>query len=201
MVVMDKAQLSEIRASLREAAEREARPRRTLVPAFAARPVSAPPTAEPSVPARRVGLTPRWFEDEAIRGLAGPAETGRSAFGQRTGIRPAPAPLLLPAPEPEPGPGPGPDLAPAATRWTTLLAQRPAAAPAETPYHPEDVSDTVAGEADRLYDAAGLNEPPRLAAVREEAVAPPRLHPEVELLAHLERVFVAERAGIEARRL
>jgi hypothetical protein len=194
---MDKAQLSEIRARLREAAEREARPRRPLVPALAARPLAATPPPEPAVPARRVGLTPSWTEDEAIRGLAGPAETGRSAFGQRTAVRPAPAPLLLPAPEPEPVL----DLAPAATRWTTMLAQRPAAAPAETPYLPEDVSDTIAGEADRLYDAAGLNERPRPIAVRDEAPPPPDLHPEVELLAHLERVFMAERAGIEARRL
>jgi hypothetical protein len=100
------------------------------------------------------------------------------------------------------------DMGEALRRLGSVLARsKPAAATAETPYHPEDFSDPSEGEAERLYAAAGLVEaapaprPKRLILRRVEAPAPVAVSPEQELLMHLERVFLAELAGVEARRV
>jgi hypothetical protein len=213
---MDKAELSEIRARLRADAEMEGRrPRRPLLgPLRALLGPSAPPSPpKPAYPTpRRVGLNPTSIlRDEAGPVRAEPLETtGRYAFGRRSEPALEPLPLLrLAAPEPQ-----APERAVeaiVAPRWGSMPAKvHPAAAMAETPYHPEDVCDPTDGEAERLYAAAGLarSDPDRPSrwpkGMREAASlapAPVALTPEQELLMHLERVMLVEFATVEARRL
>lgn len=200
---MDRSELSEIRARLRADADTGGRrPRRPLLaPLRALLGPPAPLTSNrPAGPQpRRVGLNSTVIHDDGAeldRGL--PLEvTGRQAFGQRT--EPATLPLLqLTGPD-------EPIETEEAPRWGSMLAAaRPAAFVAEIPYLPEDFSDPAEGETERLYAAAGLVhlDPERPIPRREVVETPPVvLTPEQELLMHLERVFLAEFATVEAKRL
>ena len=220
---MNPAELAEIRARLQTASGEEGRrPRNPILGAVRVllRPPAAPPAPAPSYPLpRRVGLNPvpdprdEWLFEPLVDPLPGSEAARRRAFGQRTERAPEPAPLLLAAPVTAIA-----EVVELAPRFGALLARpRPAAAAAETPYHPEDVSDHTEGETERLYAAAGLPlieseadletlfEPPRprlkRRPVREPDPPTAPLTPEQELLTHMERVFLAELAGLEARRL
>jgi hypothetical protein len=207
---MNNADLAEIRALLQASAAPERRSSRP--PMFGAlRSLLAPPAAEPRnrrahAAPRRVGLTPaevpeidpadaQLFDPPVADGSTAEAlasEARRRAFGQKQDAAPelllplrlsAPLPAATPA-EAQPEPG---------VRRRTLLLTRVASepAPAETPYLPEDLSDHAEGDAERLYAEAGLFEP-RAAADAPAAEA----DPERELLQHLERVFLVERAAL-----
>lgn len=217
---MDKAELAQIRALLQANCGVDGpRPRKArLAPLLTLlRPKAAAAAPRPALaPPRRVGACPTTaVEGDDALVLSPPLDSGgqaafaarRNAFGQRS--EPAfelSPPLRLPAPaavatvdQRDVGEALrrlGSVLAPAATSWERV---------AEAPYHPEDFADPAAEQTDRLYAAAGLVEIEAPAAqprrLRLQPDPPPAPAPEHELLTHLERVCMAERAGLEARRL
>jgi len=174
---MKNADLAEIRALLRSTAKLE--PPRPPGPLSALRLLLAPqaPSARRQRPAlpppRRVGLRP----PEPIEADA--EEDRRAAFGQRREIEAA-SPLLLGPPQLLQAPAPGPEPSPHA---------------AETPYLPEDLQE--AGEADRLLAERLLAKRLHIAREPEAPAVPPE--PTAGLLLHLERVFLAEQAALQAK--
>ena len=216
---MNNADLAEIRALLRESAPPERPPRKGLLPSLGsllrAQPRAASKARTPAPVARRVGLRPAEPEapetpvDAATE--ANEAAARRRAFGQRHDpASDTTPPLLLLDPAP-----PDPELESLSAmelilrrraRGLLRAANPPQPQPPgplddileggahETPYHPEDLFDPV-GAAEEVYDASGLFAP------RPPAPPAAEMDPERELLAHLERVCLAEQAGLLARRL
>ena len=191
---MNKAELAEIRALLQATAPVERRPKPALFGALRAiLPVRRDvESARPSP--RRVGLrsaeTEGGAEAEALL-LEQPAEDDgpRHAFGQRRETMIEPAPLLRLA-------GPGASAAPLEPFVDTDVAEvlrrrslrlAPVPAPAETPFHPEDLSDPVGHDAEQLYLDAGLFAAPAETLTQET------------LLQRLEQVFLSERAALQVR--
>ncbi|HTI66420.1 MAG TPA: hypothetical protein VL460_02615 [Caulobacteraceae bacterium] len=222
---MNNAELAEIRARLRASAETESRPHRPLLAPLRALlrpPAAAAPPSPALPPPRRVGLRPTSaVEDEAelvlsrpidpAPAVAAPSGTRRNAFGQRPEPEFLPLRLLDLEPPGLPMPIPAPTVDRSALEQavrrlgSAIVRPDPASAPSETPYHPEDVADPPDRGARRLHAEAGPDEPPppvRHRLRRSPPVeTPPAASPEQELLRHLERVFTAELAGIDARRI
>jgi hypothetical protein len=210
---VNNADLAEIRALLQASAPPERRPRGPLLGAIRSLLPTAAAEARPAMPPpRRVGLRTADAADiEAVEELmlsdpldADGSEARRRAFGQRHGTTAEFAPILrLAAPL---SPEPAMDDAPLDAEVSEILRRRSLrlarlAAPAgeahahEPPYHPEDMAD--GGDAERIYAESGLFEP-------HPAAAPPLSQaedsdPQRQLLRHLERVFVAEQAALNAR--
>jgi hypothetical protein len=155
-----------------------------------------------SPPPRRVGLRSADQADiDAVEAMLldepmseETAAERRRAFGQRQEAAHEPLPVLrLAAPMALlPKPGPDADVAEVLRRRSLKLAPV-ALSPAETPFHPEDLSDTHEGHAEQIYADSGLFEP-------EPAPAAEETDPERALLARLEGLFLTEMAALAARR-
>jgi hypothetical protein len=213
---MDTLDLAGIRARLQtvtEAEGRAARKSRFELPGLWRGRRSQPPSpVRPSLPPpRRVGVRPSpEIEPESELLLEPPldlttpldpkaddeAALRRNAFGQR---REPAMKTWRPPPVPEPLSVMDEDVGEALRRMGSTLA-RASRVPLETP----DVADDL----DRARPTgpattAGPVPPRRLIlrrAAKAEASMEP-INPEAELLQHLERVFLAEHAGLEAHRL
>jgi hypothetical protein len=225
---MDKVDLAEMRALLRASAEAESRKARKpllggvrglLAPS--PRPAAPAATAYPAPWRAGVRAEPASLDELALTDPLPPAAEAaarhKPAFGHRQAPASEPtAPLLLTARAEAAAPAPAldeADVGEALRRLGSVLA-RSAPAPAETPYLPEDLSDVDTAEAERLFARVGIEPPavpapapepepePALEAAPAPAPAPaPPPSPAAELLLHLERVFLAERAALESRRM
>ena len=206
---MDRLDLAEIRARLQTIVEVQGRPARKprfeLAGLWRGRGSSSASPPQPSFPApRRVGLRSEpVLESEPELLLEVPLELTapldpkvdddaagrRNAFGQRR--EPAPKPRELIA-APPPLAVMDEDVGEALRRLGSSLT-RASLVPLETPDLPDDF--------DGARPAPPV--PPRHLILRrtEAEIAPAPINPEAELLQHLERVFLAEHAGLEAHRL
>jgi hypothetical protein len=206
---MKNAELAEIRAILKANLSMERRPAKPLLRAFKSL-LAAPPQPAPARPPlptpRRVGLSatepPADAEmpelvlvdpDQAVIDPETDARERRASFGQRQEPTAKPA-----APEPPPAARSEiideADVGEALRRLGSVLARNGAATLAETPYLPGDLSDVTEMDVERVYAAAGVFAPTAPSSPSATADTSER-----ELLIHLERVFLAERAAVEAR--
>jgi len=187
---MKNADLAEVRALLRAAVVTERRPSGPfsvllgLWPAAPARP-AAPASKLP--PPRRVGLArPEAAVDAAAAApLDGEAVAyeRREAFGRRREVGTV-SMLRLTAPDASSALAAGePEAAPPRPRPILHAVE------VEAPFLPEDLADQGEAEAERIYRAAGLFE----AGLADLPRAGEPVH---EMLEHLGRVFLAERAAL-----
>ena len=210
---MNNADLAEIRALLQANAAPDRRSRAPLFGALRSLLPSPAADARPVMPApRRVGLRPAEPADvEAVEALlldepvahdpiaaagleAASEARKRRAFGQRQETAHDPVPILrLAAPMALlAGPEDDADVAEVLRRRSLRLAPVALAA-AETPFLPEDLSDTMEGDAEQIYADSGLFEP-------NPSTAPDAIDPERTLLLRLEQSFLAERARLDRAR-
>jgi hypothetical protein len=225
---MNNADLAEIRALLQASTPPERARKPLFGPLRALLPVGSKPAHRRPAgpPPRRVGIRPaepaeadpveELFvppEDDALLLTEAAEEPRRRAFGQRQEAAAEPVGRLrltaLPAPEPQGDPADDAAVAELLRRRSLRLG----GPPAETPYHPEDLSDTVEGRTEELYAEAGLFEaeevPPDAVEVEadvaeaaaaaempETPAAPDRFEDERETLERLERMFLAEQQAL-----